>query len=68
MIEFLLDKSKYENGPDHIKGLKDIKELNLVANPSYESNKLENGDEIHVTNKSEWICPITGLEMNGNFK
>ncbi len=30
VIEYLLERSKYESGPDHIKGLKDVKELNLV--------------------------------------
>ena len=68
VIESLLDKSKYENFPEHIKGLKDIKELSLTTNPSYESNKQENGDEMNMANKSPWICPITGIEMNGNFK
>jgi len=68
IIEFLLDKSKYEGGPENIKTLKDVKELNLVANPSWNSNKQENSDEVSEMNRAQWICPITGLEMNGTFR
>jgi len=68
VIEYLLDKSKYESGPEHVKSLKDVKELNLVANPSFESNKQENGDEFTALNRSQYICGITGLELNGSFK
>jgi hypothetical protein len=64
-IEFLLDKSKYESGPDYIKSLKDVKELSLVDNPSF---AVSNSDDSNVINKSKWICPISGLEMNGSFK
>jgi hypothetical protein len=67
-LEHFLDKSKYEKAPEHLKSLKDVKELVLVANPSYNSNKQENGDEMNMANVSPWICPITGLEMSGNFK
>lgn len=68
IIEFLLDKSKYDGGPENIKTLKDVKELNLVANPSWNSNKQENSDEVSEMNRAQWICPITGLEMNGTFR
>lgn len=68
IIEYLLEKSKYEAGPEHIKGLKDVKELSLVSNPSYISNKQENADESAVLTKSQYICPVTGLELNGSFK
>ncbi|RNA40280.1 RTF2 -like protein [Brachionus plicatilis] len=68
LIEYMLDRSKYENGPEYIKNLKDIKELNLTPNPSFDSNKQENGDESNTINKTQWICSITGLEMNGSFK
>lgn len=42
--------------------------MNLVANPSYDSNKQENSDEVSEMNRGLWICPITGLEMNGTYK
>ena len=64
-IEFLLDRSKYESGPDYIKSLKDVKELSLVDNPSF---SVSNSEDSNVINKSKWICPISGLEMNGSFK
>lgn len=68
IIEYLLDKTKYENGPEHVKGLKDLKELDLTPNPSFDSNLQENGDKINTINKTQWICSISGLEMNGSFK
>ncbi|CAF0727844.1 unnamed protein product [Brachionus calyciflorus] len=68
IIEYLLDKSKYENGPEHVRNLKDLKELDLTPNPSYDSNKQENGDESNTINKTQWICGLTGVEMNGSFK
>ncbi len=51
-----------------MKGLKDVKELNLVDNPSYDKNRQETSDEFRALNKSQYICPVTGLEANGSFK
>ena len=39
-----------------------------MANPSFNGNKQENSDELSEMNRAQWICPITGLEMNGTFK
>lgn len=39
-----------------------------MANPSWNSNKQENSDELSEMNRAQWICPITGLEMNGTFR
>jgi hypothetical protein len=64
MIEYLLERSKYEHGPAYVKNLKDVKELRLVQNPG--QSALTNAEE--TLNKSQWICPITGLEMNGMYK
>ena len=47
---------------------KDVKELNLTPNPSFDINKQENGDESSALSKSQWICPLSGLEMNGSYK
>jgi len=54
-------------GPDavqeafsHIRNLKDLKELNLTDNPAFEGAK--------AAGSARFICPITGKEMNGNFK
>jgi len=68
VIEYLLDKSKFEKGADHLKTLKDVRELSLVANPNYEASKLETSQETSTLNKAHWICPITGLEMSGTYK
>jgi hypothetical protein len=68
LIEYLLERSKYEAGPSYIKTLKDVKELNLTPNPGYKANQSENGDNFCDLNRSRWICPITGLEMNGIYK
>jgi hypothetical protein len=64
LIEYLLERSKYEHGPKYVKNLKDVKELKLVQNPG--QSALTNAEE--TLNKSQWICPITGLEMNGMYK
>lgn len=68
MIEYLLERSKYEAGPSYVKSLKEVKELNLTANPGFKDNQIEKGNEFIDANKSRWICPITGLEMNGIYK
>ena len=65
ILEYILDKSKHE-GVEHIKSLKDVKEINLTTNPAHTASKHENGDD--SANCSQWICPISGLEMNGSFK
>lgn len=44
----------------HIKSLKDLKELNLTDNPAFAGAK--------AAGSARFICPITGKEMNGNFK
>ena len=68
LIQFLLERSKYEAGPSYIKNLKDVKELNLTTNPGYIENQVEKGNEFIDSNRSKWICSIPGLEMNGVYK
>ncbi len=48
--------------------MKDVKELNLTNNPGFVLNQIEKGNEFIDSNRSRWICPITGLEMNGVYK
>lgn len=67
IIEYLLDKTKFENGPDFIKTLKDVKELELQKNPNLSKDVVAEA-ETSSLNKAQWICPITGLEINGMFK
>ena len=42
--------------------------MSLVDNPSFMESKSDNGETENVINRSKWICPIAGLEMNGSFK
>ncbi|KAG7159081.1 replication termination factor 2-like [Homarus americanus] len=62
----LLDRSA-EPGMSHIKGLKDIKELNLTPNPGYIHEGANKGDAYTDHQAAEFICPVTSLEMNGKY-
>nr|CAG4652030.1 EOG090X0ACT [Triops cancriformis] len=69
IIEMLLDKSKMVPSAQHIRNLKDVKELNLTTNPSYgKGNSAAKGDTYVDTRATEYICPIIGLDMNGKFR
>jgi len=80
ILEFLLDsKSGNLNEDDlkfdpgivrHIKGIKDIRELQLTENPSFgeaddRSAKTDGALGLDKS-RSKWICPMTSLEMNGH--
>jgi hypothetical protein len=70
VLEFLLDKSKFEQAENfsHIKALKDVHELKLTENASFKK-AAEKGDAyIDSTSRARFICPITGLEMSGKYK
>lgn len=69
VIEFLLDKSNKETASkfDYIKGLKDIKELKLTDNPAF-SAAVETAKAGEDRKLAQYICPITGLEMNGRYR
>ncbi|XP_076233601.1 replication termination factor 2 [Calliopsis andreniformis] len=68
VLEGLLDRSTLPESAQHIKTLKDVKNLNLTANPAFESNVAEKGDCYTDGGKSPYICPVIGLEMNGKYK
>jgi len=70
VIELLLSKDRERNGrTEHIDKLKDVVELVLTDNPAYEGTRASVGDGMYVDRLvSPWICPVTGLEMNGRFK
>ncbi|KAJ8305354.1 hypothetical protein KUTeg_015899 [Tegillarca granosa] len=70
VLEFLIDRSKFECAPsfDHLKGLKDLKQLNLTDNPSYDKSGAKKGDAYIDMQDSKYICPVVGLEMNGRYK
>ncbi len=46
----------------------DVRELDLTPNPSYNRKNPSVGDGYVDRLVSPWICPMTGLEMNGRFK
>lgn len=68
VLEGLLDKSTLPESAQHIKSLKDVKNLNLTPNPAFDANKAEKGDCYSDGGKSPYICPVIGLEMNGKYK
>ncbi|RZF33824.1 hypothetical protein LSTR_LSTR010372 [Laodelphax striatellus] len=67
VIEGLLDRTPLPETATHIKSLKDVKELELTANPAF-SDGAEKGDGYVDRQCSPFICPVIGLEMNGKFK
>lgn len=65
IIEYLLNKDEFIGNTivSHIRNLKDIKELNLTEQ---KSDDKPNKDE--QLSESDYICPIVGIEMNGNYR
>lgn len=69
VIELLLEKKERSARNEHIEKLKDVMEIQLADNPAYDAEKASVGDGFYVDRLvSPWICPVTGLEMNGTFK
>ncbi|KAI3369868.1 hypothetical protein L3Q82_024684 [Scortum barcoo] len=72
IIEYLLDKSAERPNAEavaHIRGIKDIKELNLTDNPEWEGERRNaKGDKYEDINCGMFICPVVGLEMNGKHR
>ncbi|KAK5621587.1 hypothetical protein CRENBAI_025628 [Crenichthys baileyi] len=72
IIEYLLDKSAERPNAEavtHIRGIKDIKELNLTDNPEWEGERRNaKGDRYEDMHCSMFICPVVGLEMNGKHR
>lgn len=72
IIEYLLDKSAERPNTEavtHIRGIKDIKELNLTDNPEWEGERRNaKGDKYEDIHCGMFICPVVGLEMNGKHR
>lgn len=70
VLEFLLDRNKFECAHNfkHLRGLKDLKELNLTVNPSETRKQAEKGDAYIDSLTANYICPVVGVEMNGMFR
>lgn len=67
IIEFLINKDEHKSNPivNHIRNLKDIKELNLTEKKIEKKIEKTNDDQLAESN---YICPVVGLEMNGNYR
>lgn len=66
VIEHLLNKNNTSTEvAGHIKKLSDVKELNLTEKAGFEAKSNHKGDEYVDFNDSRYICPVTGVEMNG---
>eukprot|EP00095_Tigriopus_kingsejongensis_P005351 maker-scaffold34_size539781-snap-gene-0.17 protein:Tk05351 transcript:maker-scaffold34_size539781-snap-gene-0.17-mRNA-1 annotation:"upf0549 protein c20orf43 homolog" len=69
IIERLLDPGQiFPDNCGHIKSIRDVKDLVLVENPGFENQNPSKGDNYVDNSLSPWICPMTGIEMNGRFK
>ncbi len=62
----LLDKSALPDLAKHIRSLKDVVELKFTLNPGYKSAAADNG--YNDTHSSEYVCPVSGLEMSGRYR
>lgn len=52
-----------------MKSLKDVKELALTENPLWvDLVRGETGDSYIDVQKAKWVCPVSGMEMNGRFR
>lgn len=67
VLEVLLDKSNKPASAEHIKGLKDVKVLNLTENTA-SSVVQSKGDSYLDIEAAKYICPVVGLEMNGKYR
>jgi len=74
MIEYLLDQKKpdpqtssmSQSNVEHIKSLKDVKELKLKEKANFDkSHQASSGSEQF---KAQFVCPISGLDMNGKYR
>ena len=73
VLEYLLDKSKATTDiAKHIRSLKDVKQLVLTKKiPKELKNGKTNGhaaDSYLDFQASNFICPVSGLEMNGRYR
>lgn len=59
VLEQLLEKDGMPEHAEHIKSMKDIKNLKLAANPAYSAEDDKN---------APFICALIGLEMSGQFR
>lgn len=66
VIEHLLEKDMPADF-QHLKSLKDIKDLNLTPNPAFDAEAAANETSNDARN-APFICSLIGLEMSGKFR
>lgn len=54
----------------HITGLKALTAVKLEPNPHAKSGRgaARTAADFQPSNEAEWVCPVSGLEMNGRFR
>ncbi len=62
----LLDKPALPDLAKHIRSLKDVVELKFTITPGYKATAADDG--YNDTQSSEYVCPVTGLEMSGRYR
>ncbi|XP_071807928.1 replication termination factor 2-like [Asterias amurensis] len=67
VLEYLLDKTTSDSA-QHIRSLRDVKELNLSINPAFEKQGKKKGDVYLENDIAQYICPVSGLQMNGHYR
>lgn len=66
VLEHLINKDKATSeNASHITKLSDVKELNLTEKNGFAAKANQKGDEYVDFHDSRYICPVTGLDMNG---
>ncbi|KAK3743697.1 hypothetical protein QZH41_002842 [Actinostola sp. cb2023] len=70
LLEYLLDKEAATTEvANHIRSLKDTKELVLTENAAFEEkSKVESAEGYQDFQASPYVCPVVGIEMNGRYK
>lgn len=64
VIEHLLEKEKMPESASHIKSLKDVRDLQLTPNPTFNKEEAKHFD----SGSAPYICALIGLEMSGKFR
>ncbi|KAI6654612.1 hypothetical protein LOD99_1008 [Oopsacas minuta] len=67
LLTALLDKPNKPESIEHIRGLKDLRELKLTPNKSFNRKALEKAEGYIDYQNSEFMCPVLGVEMNGHY-
>lgn len=68
VIEQLLDKeSEMPESCQHITSLRDVRNLNLTPNPTYNPDA-DKTEGLLDTRSAPYICKLIGLEMSGKFR